>query len=104
MEATQVVHDGIKNLEKELNITIPDQSISYVRLMNHIKFLILRMNNDEKLEMDISEFTKDRFPFAYDYATKMCNSLSIALNKKLPDNEIGYLALHIERILSNTAK
>ena len=36
--------------------------------MNHIKFLILRVNSNEKLQMDISEFTKDRFPFAYEQA------------------------------------
>ncbi len=51
--------------------------------------------------MDISEFTKEKFPFAYLQAVNMCNALSKALNKELPETEVGYLALHLERILSS---
>ena len=102
MEATRVIHEGILQLQSDLHIVIDVQSISYVRLMNHIKFLILRLNTNEKLQMDISEFTKDKFPFAYEQARHMCESLSKVLNKELPETEIGYLALHLERILSIT--
>lgn len=101
MEATRVIHDSIIKLQEDLNIVIDINSISYVRLMNHIKFLILRLNTNEKLQMDISEFTKDKFPFAYNQAVNMCNALSKALNKELPETEVGYLALHLERILSS---
>lgn len=101
MEATRVIHEGIVKLQKDLNITIDVQSISYVRLMNHIKFLILRVNTNEKLQMDISEFTKDKFPFAYEQACNMCQALAKVLKKDLPESEVGYLALHLERILSN---
>lgn len=101
MEATRVIHEGIVKLQKDLNIIIDVQSISYVRLMNHIKFLILRVNSNEKLQMDISEFTKDRFPFAYEQAFNMCKALSKVLKKDLPESEVGYLALHLERILSS---
>ena len=101
MEATRVSHEGIIKLQKDLNIVIDVQSISYVRLMNHIKFLILRVNSNEKLQMDISEFTKDKFPFAYEQACNMCKALSKVLKKELPECEVGYLALHLERILSN---
>lgn len=101
MEATRVIHEGIVKLQKDLNIVIDVQSISYVRLMNHIKFLILRVNSNEKLQMDISEFTKDKFPFVYEQACNMCDALSKVLKKELPDTEVGYLALHLERILSS---
>lgn len=101
MEATRVIHEGIVKLQEDLNITIDVQSISYVRLMNHIKFLILRVNTNEKLQMDISEFTKNKFPFAYEQACNMCQALAKVLKKDLPESEVGYLALHLERILSN---
>ena len=102
MEATRTIHEQILQLQKDLNIEIDVQSISYVRLMNHIKFLIIRMNTDEKLQMDISEFTKEKFPFAYEQACRMCDALSKALKKELPETEVGYLALHLVRILSST--
>ncbi|MEG0273823.1 PRD domain-containing protein [Amedibacillus sp. YH-ame10] len=100
MEATRIIHESIDSLQQDLGITIDTKSISYVRLMNHIKFLILRLNTNEKLQMDISEFTKEKFPFAYEKAKDVCEALSKTLSKNLPDNEIGYLALHLERILS----
>lgn len=101
MEATRIIHESIIKLENDLNIVIDIQSVSYARLMNHIKFLILRLNKNEELQMDISEFTKDKFPFAYEQASNMCEALSKVLKKKLPETEVGYLALHLERILSS---
>lgn len=101
MEATRIIHESIDTLQKELNIIINIRTISYARLMNHIKFLILRLNTDEALQMDISEFTKEKFPFAYGQAKHICEALSKTLKKEVPGNEIGYLALHLERILSD---
>ena len=86
---------------QDLNVKIDIESISYARLMNHIKFLIIRLNTNEQLQMDISEFTKDKFPFAYEQAIRMCDNLSKVLHKELPESEVGYLALHLERILSS---
>ncbi|NBK97220.1 MAG: PRD domain-containing protein [Erysipelotrichia bacterium] len=101
MDATRVIHDSIEKLQKDLKIKIDVESISYARLMNHIKFLIVRLNKDEELAIDISEFTQEKFPFAYEQATHMCTALAEVLNKELPYTEIGYLALHLERILSS---
>ena len=104
MEATRIIHEQILQLQNDLNIVIDVHSISYARLMNHIKFLIVRINSGEKLQMDISEFTKDKFPFAYQQAQQMCDSLSKILKKEMPETEVGYLALHLERILSSTVQ
>lgn len=101
MEAIRIVNKSIHDLEDTLHIKIDVESLSYVRLMNHIKFLILRLNKNELLQMNISEFTKDKFPFAYQQATMMCAALSKVLKKELPETEVGYLALHLERILSS---
>ena len=65
MEAARIVHESIIKLQTDLNVKIDIESISYARLMNHIKFLIIRLNTNEQLQMDISEFTKNKFPFAY---------------------------------------
>lgn len=102
MEVMRVMRDFFTKLQKELNIRIDSNSLSYIRLMNHIKFLLLRLNNDEELQMDITNFTKEKFPFAYEQSKLLCEELSKVLKKPLPDSELGYLALHLERILSST--
>ena len=83
MEAARIVHESIIKLQTDLNMIIDIESISYARLMNHIKF------------------TKNKFPFAYEQAIRMCDNLSKVLHKELPESEVGYLALHLERILSS---
>lgn len=101
MEATRVIHDSIVQMENDLKIEIDKQSISYTRFMNHIKFLLLRLNTNDKQQVDISEFTKEKFPFAFHQAKQIALKLSPILESPLPNIEIGYLALHLERILSN---
>lgn len=102
MEVMRVIREFFKVLQKDLRIHIDSNSLSYIRLMNHIKFLLLRLNNEEELQMDITSFTKEKFPFAYNQAKILCNDLAKVLHKDLPDSELGYLALHLERILSST--
>ncbi|MFQ7172737.1 MAG: hypothetical protein ACLRQF_12070 [Thomasclavelia ramosa] len=48
--------------------------------MNHIKFLILRLNKNEELQMDISEFTKDKFPLHMNRQVT-CEALSKVLKR-----------------------
>ena len=100
IQVMEVIRENIDQLRKDLRITIDENSISYTRLMNHLKYLLLRLDTKEKLQMDISDFTKTKFPFAYEQATNMCQQLSKVLDKEIPETEIGYLALHLERILS----
>lgn len=100
MEAMEIIHSSIDKLRKELKIVIDSNSISYIRLMNHMKYLLLRLNTEEKLQMDIGDFTKERFPFAYNQAKDICEQLAKVMNKNIPDSEVGYLALHLERIIS----
>lgn len=104
MQVTCAIHESILELEKNLNIKINVDSISYARLMNHIKYLIIRLNQNEKLQMNISDFVEQRFPFAYEYAKNICQLLAKTLKRELPENEIGYLALHLERILNDSFK
>lgn len=104
IQAMEVIHESIDKLQEDLKIEIDDSSISYMRLMNHIKYLLLRLNTKEKLQMDISEFTREKFPFAYEQAKEMCLRLSNVINKAIPESEVGYLALHLERILSSELK
>ena len=65
MEVMRMIREFFKKLQADLNIRIDANSLSYIRLMNHIKFLLLRLNNNEELQMDITEFTKEKFATVY---------------------------------------
>ena len=48
----------------------------------------------------MDEFTKNQFPRAYEISKSIIKKTERALNKKIEPIEIGYLALHIQRVFS----
>ena len=101
MQAAIIIKESIEQVEKDFHIRIDVNSMSYIRLMNHMKFLLWRLQTGEKLQVDLSDFVAEKFPYAYQTAEKICKDLSKALKKELSEVEIGYLAIHIERIKSS---
>lgn len=98
MQAAIIIKDSIEQVERDFQIQIDLNSMSYVRLMNHMKFLLLRLRTKEELQLDVSAFVKEKFPYAYQTAIKICNDLGKVFKQSISEVEVGYLALHIERI------
>lgn len=95
-----IVNESIKEIEAECNISIDDRSLSYSRLLMHMKYMLARLAKGEKLHLDMEDYTKTNFPYAYESAQHICQKIQNVLHKQVPAIEIGYLALHIERIRS----
>ena len=72
-------------------------SLSYNRMMNHIKYMVARVSTGETLKLDMNEYIEEKYPESYRIAEDVCESLGKSLGKKLDPIEIGYLAMHIER-------
>lgn len=98
MQTAVIIRDSIEEVERDYNITINTNSMSYTRLMNHMKFLMLRLQGNEELQIDVGDYVSKQFPYAYHAAQKICEELRKVYQKDVPETEIGYLALHIERV------
>lgn len=98
MQTAVIIRDSIEEVERDYNITINTNSMSYTRLMNHMKFLMLRLQGNEELQIDVGDYVSKQFPYAYHTAQKICEELRKVYQKDIPETEIGYLALHIERV------
>ena len=92
------VRDCISSIEEDLDIKINISSLSYSRLMTHIKYMVARAFKGEKIKLDMNEYMKSQLPHSYAIASDVCKKLSKRLKKNFDDVEIGYLALHIERV------
>ena len=75
-------------------------SLSYNRLMNHIKYMVARAMTGEDLRINMNEYIESKFPEAYMTAKKVCDMLGKSIGKELDEMEIGYLAMHICRVTS----
>lgn len=93
-----IVNESIHEITKKYGIDFDVNSISYGRLMTHMKYLLARLKKQEVLTLDMNEYTQKRIPQSYEMAKKIILKIEDALNILIPNNEIGYLAIHIERI------
>ncbi|MDD6769410.1 MAG: PRD domain-containing protein [Inconstantimicrobium porci] len=104
MRIAMIIRETIEKVEDKFNIEIKTDSLSYSRLMNHVKFMIVRLKQNEKLHVDINEYTKTQFPNSYDIALNICDKIAHELKQPVDEVEVGYLALHIERIKTSEIK
>lgn len=101
MQIAQAVRGCIQMVEEETGRTIDVMSLSYNRLMNHIRYMVTRSIKGEKLKLNMNDYMSVKFPKSFWIATEICAQLEKQLhgNSPLDEVEIGYLAMHIERVM-----
>ena len=97
MQTARTVRECIAMIEMATGKKIDVISLSYNRMMNHIKYMVARVSTGETLKLDMNDYIEEKYPESYRIAEDVCESLGKSLGKKLDPIEIGYLAMHIER-------
>lgn len=100
MQVARAVRNCVSMVERELGKPIDIQSLSYNRLMNHIRYMVARALSGEKLKINMNDYMCIKFPQAFQVARAICEQVGKNLGCVLEDVEIGYLAMHIERVTS----
>lgn len=99
MEIARTVRECICMVEEETGKSIDVMSLSYNRLMNHVRYMVARAIHGEKLKMSLNDYMYVKFPGSYMTAEKICRKMEKSLKLPIPDIEIGYLAMHLERMM-----
>ena len=99
MEIARTVRDCICMVEEETGKSIDIMSLGYNRLMNHVRYMVARAIHGEKLKMSLNDYMSVKFPGPYMTAEKICRKMEKSLKLPIPDIEIGYLAMHLERMM-----
>lgn len=100
MIIAQGVRECISMVEAETGRKINVLSISYNRLMNHIKYMIARALKGEKIKLNLNDYMENKFPQEFQMAITICDNISHLLKLSFDESEIGYLAMHIQRVTS----
>lgn len=98
MEIARAVRECVTMIENVTKTTIRVDSLSYNRLMNHIRYMVARVQHNEPLKLNMNDYILNTFPQSFGIAATVCEELGKSLGTKLDDIEIGYLAMHIERV------
>ncbi len=98
MQIARAVRECVTLVEQQTGMKIDTMSLAYNRLMNHVRYMVARAMNGEKLKLNMNDYMRLKFPEAFETAAAVCEEIGKSLKKQLDDVETGYLAMHIERV------
>lgn len=98
MQVAEAVRECISQIEQEIGRPIDVMSLAYNRLMNHIRYMAARAMKGEALKINMNDYMGIKFPNAFQIAERVCKQVERNLKCEMNDVEIGYLAMHIERV------
>lgn len=88
----------IRYIESVFNANINKKSLHYARFLSHISFTIERLLTNAMLNNDLIDIIKSSYPESYEVSKKIANIIEESLNKNIIEDEVAYIAMHIERI------
>ncbi len=85
----------ISKAGKEIGINFENDVQLYNGLVIHLKPTIYRLENDMNIKNPLIDQIKLKYPFIFQVAQSCASVLEEFLGKKLPDDEIGYITMHL---------
>lgn len=101
MQMARTVRECVSIIEAETGKKIDVMTLDYNRLMNHVKYMAARLLRGEELKININDYIEIKFPKAFAIATTVCDHLGENIGIQPGEREIGYLAMHIERVYNS---
>jgi beta-glucoside operon transcriptional antiterminator len=102
-DTIEITEKCTKIIEDEFNIVIDRESFNYSRFATHLDYLVRRLAAKEQIESqnkDIFEQMKNSYPDSCRCAMKICYYLAEQYDGDISNEEILYLIIHINRLVS----
>ncbi|MGM7702230.1 glucose PTS transporter transcription antiterminator GlcT [Pseudalkalibacillus sp. Hm43] len=99
---SQLMNTLIQMIEQQLEISIDKSSINYMRLIQHLRRGINRIESGEQVgnQDRLAKVLKEEYPVCYNTAWKLMKVLQRQLGKTVSDAEAVYLTMHLQRLSS----
>ncbi|MDW2885105.1 PRD domain-containing protein [Exiguobacterium artemiae] len=101
LQTATLLNELREQIEAFFDQTIETTSMTYYRFFTHMKLVLARIEQGQTLhDMDdvILSAVKTRYTDAFRCAENMAAWLEQELQTTVPQSEVGYMALHVERI------
>ena len=100
LDTTRIINEGIEIIEKAFGQKLPKDSLGCTRLMSHLYYMIARTRRGELTQVDFNDFIFSNYPKTGETAREVCRFMEQELKKPVGKEEIGFLAIHIQRVIS----
>lgn len=103
LETTRIIDEGISIIEEAFGQEFEEDSLAYTRLMSHLYYMVARTRKGESAKADFNDFIFANYPYTGKVAEEVCSYMSRQLKKNVAREEIGFLAIHIQRVIDPEA-
>jgi transcriptional antiterminator len=97
---TRILKEIVDIIEFSLDYKISNEGLMYSRLITHLKTALTRLEEHKYIENILLESIKEKFMGSFAIASKIGHYIEENTNMKVSEDELGFMALHIERIKS----
>ncbi|SCG82807.1 BglG family transcriptional antiterminator [Proteiniborus sp. DW1] len=98
MKDTRLLKEIIDMIQRELSVSIDNRDLMYTRLINHLRVTLNRLDEKKYIENPLLSNIKEQFKESYRISQKIGEYIEEKKHINITEDELGYLALHIERI------
>ncbi|WP_245750901.1 BglG family transcription antiterminator [Halanaerobium salsuginis] len=98
---TSLIKQLVAKIETEMGQKLEYDSLNYARLVNHLRFALERIESSENNINPLLDNIKTDFKTSYKLAEQLAELIEERLDYKVPEDEKGYLALHLHRLEKN---
>lgn len=91
----------VEFVEDSLNIELDRSSLDYARFVIHLRFAIERIIKSAPIKNDLLNTIKRKYKASYKLAEKIGSIIEDNLHLKVVPDEIGYIAIHVEKLKNN---
>lgn len=100
-EVDDLVLDGLREIRAAFGIDLTDDVDLRIALALHCSQLLVRLRYDMQMESHIVGHIRQNFPQGFDLATYFASFLQTRTGKKVRDEEIAFIAIHMYKGLSD---
>ena len=104
MRTAGIIRECVDLVQQATGVVLDVNSLSYNRLMSHIKYMAARLLKGERLSMDVNHIMRASCPRAFDISEEICRQLEHTLGSPVDEAEIGYLAMHVQRVFDTEGR
>lgn len=103
LNITNIIQEILNIIKYHFRIDFDEESLSYHRLITHLKFFAQRMLSDKLSKSDDEELylvVKKKYPESYNCVEKIKMYVSKNFDFNLTYEEMTYLIIHVQRVTS----
>ena len=98
LQIAEVMKKTVAMAEEGLGLKLDPDSFLFERFMAHLRYLLVRIRDDESISLDMDEYARTQFPGSYRLAEEVCQMMERELHKAVPREAVGHLEIHMERL------